>query len=325
MNTRMPDFEYIQPETVVQVCSMLSQQPGAAVLAGGTDLLVNLKHGFIKPPILIDLRKITGLNLIELTAEGARIGPLATLKKLSTHPAIVAKLPALATAALAVGSYHHQVMGTLGGNICQGNRCSFLNQSAAWRQARPACHKTGGAVCHVVPGSDRCYACYHGELAPVLVTLGALASLTGVDGSRKILIEDLFTGEGKTPIEKAIDEIITGIDIPAEAMSGESLYLKSAIRGSIDFPVLGLALWHSPESKRYRICYTGVGTRPVRAGRVERLLEGHDLHGDLVDEACELATEEAQPVKNTSCPPSAKRHLMKRMLCRVLNQVMGES
>jgi 4-hydroxybenzoyl-CoA reductase subunit beta len=325
MNARMPEFEYIRPETVEQVCLLLSQRPGAAVLAGGTDLLVNLKHGIIKPPILIDLRKITGLDFIEFAAEGVSIGPLTTLKKLFTHSGIVAKLPALAAAASVVGSYHHQVMGTLGGNICQKTRCSFLNQSAAWRMARPACLKTGGTICHVIPGSDRCYACYHGELAPVLIALGARANLTGVDGPRQVLIEDLFTRDGQNPIDLSGDEIITGIDIPADAMSGESLYLKSAVRGSIDFPVIGLALWYSPAGKRYRICYTGVGTRPVRAGRVERLLEGHDLLGGLVDEACEIATEEAEPVKNTSCPPSVKRDLMKRMLRRALNQVLGES
>ena len=324
MITRMPEFEYVQAETVQEVSSILSQRPGAAVLAGGTDLLVNLKHGLIKPPILVDLKKINGLDLIELSPAGASIGPLATLKKLYTHSGIAAKLPALATAASVIGSYHHQVMGTLGGNICQGNRCLFLNQSPGWRQARAACHKTGGTICHVVPGSDRCYACYHGELAPVLVSMGAWVNLSGVQGPRRILIEDLFSGKGKNPINKSVDEIITGIDIPAEAMNGKSLYLKSAVRGSIDFPVLGLALWYSSEGKRYRICFTGADTRPVKAGRAEKLLEGHDLRKDLVEEACELASEEAKPVKNTSCPPSEKRHLMRLMLYRALNQVMGE-
>jgi CO/xanthine dehydrogenase FAD-binding subunit len=117
---------------------------GSVLLAGGTDLLVNMKHRVIQPKRLINLKAIPKLTYILNGQDGLRIGTLTTLHDLGSSPVIKERYPVLSQAANEVGAYAHQTMGTLGGNLCQGNRCRFYNQSVFWRSVRPSCYKAGG-------------------------------------------------------------------------------------------------------------------------------------------------------------------------------------
>ena len=192
---RLPKFEYFEPKDLKEAVSLLENEPSAKILAGGTDLLVNMKHKVECPATIVNIKRIEGLDYIRQDHRGVRIGALTTLKRLYTTPMICEKLPGLAEAAAAVGSYHHQAMGTLAGNICQQNRCKFFNQSKQWRSSRPICYKAGGEICHVVNKKEVCYSSYCGDVAPALLVLNAGIVLTGPEGSKEMALEAFFSGE----------------------------------------------------------------------------------------------------------------------------------
>jgi len=319
----LPKFAYREPETIQAASALLASVSDARILSGGTDLLVNMKNGFVTPSAVINLKRIPGLNAIRFDKDGLNIGPLATLKSLYTNPELTAKLPGLAAAAASVGSYHHQVMGTVGGNLCQENRCFFLNQSHWWRSSRPACLKTGGDICHVVKNSTSCFACYHGDLAPVLMVLEAEVHLTGGCGVRSCLVEKLFSGQGQIPLTLQPGEIVSGITIPGKSMTGRCGYHKLSDRGSIDFPIIGAAFWASGEDRTYRICLTAVDRKPVRAEHAEAFLAGRDLDEGVIRQAAALAAKAAHPVSNTAYSPAYKKLVLQQALARVMRQVMG--
>jgi 4-hydroxybenzoyl-CoA reductase subunit beta len=295
------------------------EDPGAKVFAGGTDLLVNMKNRVEVPTTLVNIKKIKGLDTIRAEKGTLRIGALATLKKVAEDPLISERVPVLAQAAASVGSYHHQIMGTIGGNLCQQNRCKFFNQSQWWRSANAPCLKVGGQVCHVVRKQESCYSSYCGDLAPALLVLEAKVLFQGNKGLREVPLPDLFSGDGRAPLALERGEILTEVIIPAAA-EGFSAYVKFANRESIDFPIVGLAFQTSPEKKEYRLAFTAVDRRPVRGPKVESFLNGKALPPEVVEEAVRLASKEAAPVRNSLYAPSYKRSLMGRLLRGVLKQ-----
>jgi 4-hydroxybenzoyl-CoA reductase subunit beta len=211
---RLPKFNYLEPESIEEASSLLLENPEAKVFAGGTDLLVNMKHRVEAPAALVNIKKIKGLDTIRPENGALRIGALTPLKKIYQDPAISEKASILAQAASSVGSYHHQVMGTIGGNLCQQNRCKFYNQSQWWRSANAPCLKVGGAVCHVVQKMEACWSSYCGDLAPALLVLEAKVLLQGNKGSREILLQNLFSGDGCAPLALERGEILTEVIVP---------------------------------------------------------------------------------------------------------------
>ena len=322
---RLPKFEYFKPKDLKEAVAYLQNEPFAKILAGGTDLLVNMKHRVECPPALVNLKDIGTLNYIRRDNGTVRIGALTPLKQIYTSPLISEKLPGLAQAAAAVGSYHHQVMGTLGGNICQQNRCKFFNQSRPWRSSRPTCFKAGGEICHVVNKKEICYSSYCGDVAPALLVLKAKIVLTGPEDSREITIENLFSGDGKNPLNLNAGEILTEIIIPREAMQGFSIYIKFANRESIDFPIVGAASWVSREHKEYRIAFTAVDRKPIRARPAEAFLKGKDLKAETIDAASALAAKEARPVRTSVYAPAYKRRLMGLLFKEAVSRSMRRS
>jgi len=315
---RLPKFKYLEPQSVEEASSRLLDDPGAKVFAGGTDLLVNMKHRIELPATLLNLKKLKGLDAIRPDNGALRIGALTSLKKMSQHPGILEKVPVLAQAASSVGSYHHQVMGTIGGNLCQQNRCKFFNQSQWWRSANAPCLKVGGEVCHVVQKQEACYSSYCGDLAPALLVLEAKVLLQKSRDSREIPLQSLFSGDGRVPLTLERGEILTEVIIPTASMGGFSTYVKFANRESIDFPIVGLAFLSLAEKREYRLAFTAVDRRPVRGQKVESFLNSRPLAPEVVEEAAQLASKEASPVKNSLYSPSYKRTLMGRLLRSVL-------
>jgi 4-hydroxybenzoyl-CoA reductase subunit beta len=240
-------------------------------------------------------------------------------------PFIAEKLPALARAASFVGSFHHQTMGTMAGNLCQQNRCKYYNQSQWWRSARPTCYKAGGEICHVVNKKGTCYASYCGDSAPALLVMNARVGIQGTAGSREIPLAELFSGDGKAPLNLNKGEILTEIIIPADTADGMSSYAKYANRESIDFPIVGAAFWGSTEKKAYRVAFTAVDKSPVRGHRIEAFLDGEDLSQAIVAEASKLASKEATPVKNSIFSPGHKRKMMGILFQSAVNEATRRS
>jgi 4-hydroxybenzoyl-CoA reductase subunit beta len=322
---RLPKFEYFEPETVKEAVSILQNEPAAKILAGGTDLLVNMKHRVERPPVLVNIKRLHDLDYVRQNNGDIRIGALTPLKKLYMTSLVMAKLPGLAQAASSVGSYHHQVMGTLAGNICQQNRCKFFNQSQWWRSSKPTCFKAGGEICHVVNKKEICYSTYCGDMAPALLVMNARIALTGPGGSRELPIEDLFSEDGKTPLRLNQGEILTEIILPAESASGICRYQKFANRDSIDFPIVGTALWASAEKKEYRVAFTAVDRKPLRAHQIEAFLNGKTPDQNTIKKASDLAAGEAKLVKTSVYSPSHKRRMMGLLFQSAVNEAMRRS
>lgn len=319
---RLSKFEYREPTNVKEASAILRDSPEAKILAGGTDLLVNMKHGVETPSVIVNIKKISGLDAIRKDNGAISIGSLTSLKRIYETALIREKTPALAKAASSVGSYHHQTMGTIGGNICQQNRCKFYNQSRWWRSSKAPCIKVGGKTCHVVNKKGACFSSYCGDVAPALLVLNATAHLESDQGVRETSAESLFSGDGKTPLLLNAGEVLTEIVIHEEAMSGFSVYTKFANRESIDFPIVGVALWASIEEKEYRVSFTAVDRKPFRAKSVEDFLKGKDFNDDMVEEVSHLASKEATTTKTSSYSPAYKRRMMGLLLKSAMNEVM---
>ena len=311
---RLPKFKYFEPKDINEAVSILQNEPAARILAGGTDLLVNMKHRVDCPPVVVNIKRIADLNYIRQDNGEIRIGALTPLKRIYMAAPVKDNLPGLAQAASAVGSYHHQVMGTFGGNICQQNRCKFFNQSQWWRSSRPTCFKAGGEICHVVNKKEISYSTYCGDLAPALLALNAGIRVAGNGGEREFSIQELFTGNGKTPLNLNSAEIITEIVIPGETAKGVLTYMKFANRESIDFPIVGIAFWASREQNEYRVAFTAVDRKPLRGLNIETYLQGKELSDENIIEACDLAAKEAKPVKTSVYSASHKRKMMGLLL-----------
>lgn len=311
---RLPRFEYFEPTEIHEAVSILQNEPAARILAGGTDLLVNMKHRVESPPAVVNIKRIADLDYIRQDNGNFRIGALTLLKRLYMNEPVKNNLPGLAQAASAVGSYHHQVMGTVGGNVCQQNRCKYFNQSQWWRSARPTCFKAGGEICHVLNQKEICHSTYCGDLAPALLVLNAAIKVAGRGGEREMSLQELFSGNGKAPLQLGAADIVTEIVIPAEAATGVLTYVKFANRGSIDFPIVGIAFWASAAQLEYRVAYTAVDRKPVRGANIEACLRGRVLSDENIAEACGLASKEAKPVKTSVYPASHKRKMMGLLL-----------
>ena len=319
---RLPKFDYTEPTSLEEACGILARTPSARILSGGTDLLVNMKHRVETLAILVNLKRIRGLDFVRGDKEGLRIGALAPLKKVATSAEVLKMAPALAKAAGAVGSYHHQVMGTIGGNICQQNRCKYFNQSRWWRSAREACFKAGGKLCHVVGQEGTCYSAYCGDVAPALLVLKAQALLQGPQVSRLIPLEDLYSGDGKAPLNLKRGEILSEFLIPGNGL-GQSVssYHKIANRGSIDFPILGFAFWGSRSDGEYRLAYTAVDRKPIRALKTEQELKGRKPEHIEWEQMKVFLSQDAKPVKTSLYSPAYKRELMGQVLKKTIQDL----
>jgi len=264
--TVLPDFTFYRPATVAEAVSLRANLPDSRVIAGGTDLIVNLRHGLGEPRALIDLSGIAELSTLVERSDGSfRIGGAVTLAAMAEHSAVKACFPALAKAALLVAGPSHRTAATLGGNLCQDTRCIFYNQSEWWRAANDYCLKYRGNRCHVVVKSDRCYATYHGDIAPVLMVHDAEVELVGPDGVRRQSVAEFFRETGADHLGLTAGEFVTAVTMPSRA-GWMADYAKVRIRDAIDFPLAGVAVAlkrHDARISDLRVAVTGSNSAPL--------------------------------------------------------------
>lgn len=321
---RLPKFEYLEPKSLKEAVKALAADPGGTLLlAGGTDLLVNMKHGVVQPKRLINLKVIPKLNYVLDGKDGIRIGALTTLHDLASSPLIQKRYPVLGQGAKEVASYTHQVMGTLSGNLCQGNRCRLYNQSIFWRSVRPACYKAGGEICHVVRKPKECHSTYCGDMAPVLIAMDAKIKLVSPVGERTLSLKRLYTHNGKKPLSLKKGEILKEIFVPSP--SGQTLYLKWRLRDSLEFPIVSLALHFEKnrENKidRTRIVFSGVGAGPVEASGAEKILRDGLLNTQTIEKASGQVMKEISPMRTSLTSPAYKRKMAGILLRQALEKI----
>jgi len=261
----LPSFSTLRPGTLAEAVSALAME-GAQALGGGTDLLPNLRRGLGEPTTLVDLSAVGELAGVALLSDGSlRIGAGTSLEAIAEHAAIRAGWPVVASAAALVAGPTHRVAATLGGNLCQDTRCVFYNQSEWWRSGNGYCLKHRGDKCHVVVKSDRCYATYHGDVAPALMVLDADVEIQGPAGQRRLPLRQLFQEDGAKRLTLAPGEILTALRVPP-AGGWRADYVKVRIRDAIDFPLAGIAVALKREGDRIaglRLAITGTNSAPL--------------------------------------------------------------
>jgi 4-hydroxybenzoyl-CoA reductase subunit beta len=303
----MPDFQYLRPTTAADAVAMRAANASSRYIAGGTDLLPNIRRGLVETGVVIDLGGIAELTHIELGKDALRIGAGTTLAAIAGDATIRAGFTALAEAAEAVAGPTHRTAATLGGNLCLDTRCVYYNQSEYWRESNNYCMKLKGDGCRVAKKSKRCYAAFSGDVAPALIALAAEVEMLSPRGSRRIAIADLYRDDGMAWLTLAADELLVGVHIPLSDGWSTS-YEKIRVRGAIDFPLAGVAVALKRKGDAIddlRIACTGVSSRPLA---VEGLAE---LAGKPLDAAA-LATITAQ----TEIAASAMRTTVVDMLYR---------
>jgi 4-hydroxybenzoyl-CoA reductase subunit beta len=234
----------------------------------------------------------------------------------------------LAQAARIVATPHLQWMGTLGGNLCQDTRCFYYNQSELWRDARPDCYKSGGALCQAIGGSERCHSAYQGDLAPLLIALEARARLVRNGQQRTIPLGALYTGKGENPIGLAPDEVLTEIEVPPQTGAWGADYQKLRYRGAMDYPLLGVAAVLSrnadrKECAKARIVLTAVASAPVMIEEAGQLLQGERLNEAIIARAAEAAYEAIHPVARIGSTPLYRRKMVRVLTRRAITRAWG--
>src|SRR5213596_3751335 len=237
---RLPFFRYRAPRTVREAAEMLADTSADTMLvAGGTDLLPNMKRRQQMPATLIGLRNVAELRGIS-NGEGLTVGAGVTLAALLRNTDVRAGYTALWQAAAQVATPPLRNMGTIGGNLCLDTRCNYYDQNYEWRKAIDFCMKKDGAICWVAPSSPRCLAVQSSDLVPVMVAIGAKFRLASTLGERIIDAAGFYNDDGIDYLKKRPDELLVDIHLPP-TNGWRASYQKLRRRGAFDFPVLGVA------------------------------------------------------------------------------------
>ena len=328
---RLHPFRYHRPRTIEEAVSLLAEFGDDAMpIAGGTDLMPNMKHRLFTPGHVVSLNGIGSMRGIGTCPSGdrVRIGALETLADVSSHPVVRRHFSGLADAAGLVAGPQLRNMGTIGGNVCLDTRCTYYNQTEFWRAALGYCLKKDGTVCHVTKVGRKCVAAHSADTPPNLIALGAGLSLTGPGGTREIDAGDFFVTDGIRNTRRAPDEIVTEITIPVNNGRHRSAYRKLRQRNSIDFPLLSVAVAGEFEEDGTVAGLTGVvsalGARPrVLAGWME-IAAGEPLRNGVIDALAERAWSQCRPLENAIVDAEWRRAMVPVYVKRALKGLAGD-
>ena len=327
---RLPRFRYLAPRSLDEAAAALADLgPEAAPLAGGTDLLPNMKRRQQTPATVVGLRGVGDLRARSGDpARGFTLGAMTRLSEIEGDRALAAAWPALARAASLVATPPLRNMGTLGGNLCLDTRCSYYDQSHEWREAIGFCMKKDGEVCWVAPGSPRCWAVSSSDTAPLLCALGAEVTLRSRGGERRLPVAELFADDGMRHLVRRPDELLTAVHLAAPRPGERATYLKLRRRDAFDFPVLGVAARVRLDAggvvESARIFMGGVGSRPHEAREAADFLAGRRLADEeVVREAARLAAQVAKPLQNTDFALGWRKQVAREYAARALRELRG--
>lgn len=318
--------EVVRPKTLdAAVDALACYGTAAQMIAGGTDLIPSMKQGLFVPRALIDLKGLRELDFIRFDPEhGLEIGALTTISTLAASPVIARQFPVLQEAAKTVASPLLRNMGTLGGNLCLDTRCLYYNQSGFWRGSLGGCIKKDGTICHVAPGSDVCWAVFSGDAAPALLALEATVELVSPRGRRQAPLEELYVNDGLVRLNKAADEIVTAVRVPAGNAGWSGAYRKLRIRQSIDYPLAGVAVVMHKHADGVcagaRIGLTAVNPAP-RLVPAAQLLDGQRYSSALVEQVAREAIRVGKPLKTSASTMEYRRHMVQVFVRRALTDL----
>ena len=333
----MPKFELSSPGTLAEVVAATARaNGGVSILAGGTDLIVHVKHGLRKPQHLVWLGKVTELRTFSFSPElGLRIGAMCTLDEIATSPALRQYYPEIAEAARSVASPAIRNRATVGGNLCQDTRCFYYNQSESWRSALGGCIKgelpsaANNSICHATPGLAKCAAAFCSDLAPLLIALGASVNLLNQNGARTIGLAELYRDDGANHLALKSGEVITEVLIPATQPNQFTAFRKLRDRRAIDFALVNVGLNVALDSdlicRNVKIVIGAVQSMPVEVETVGAILKDQRLTTELIHRAAEEAASVVTPVPNVGATVGYRKRMARVLVERALLEVRSRS
>jgi carbon-monoxide dehydrogenase medium subunit len=267
----MRRFEYFEPASLPEACALLARYQGRAQpLAGGTDLLVELKEQLRHADCVVNIKKIPGIDRLSFDAhDGLHIGALVTAREIELCSFILEKYASLAQAARELGSIQVRNRATIVGNVCRAS-----------------------------PSADA---------LPPLIADGAEITIHGPAGHKTLLLEEFFTGPGKTVLKH--DELVTAIRVPAPPPHTGKVYIKHGRRKAMELATVGVAVTLTPEGD-IRIVLGAVAPTPIRARKAEALLRGRKLDDARIERAAQAAAEEALPISNVRASAEYRREMV---------------
>jgi 4-hydroxybenzoyl-CoA reductase subunit beta len=326
---KLPEFEFIQPHSLKEACSILGEHDGkAALLAGGTALMVGLRYRLSKPAIVIDLKGLTALDYVGRSGSGGlAIGSMVTLETLEKSPLVLNEYAPLAQAAQLVAIPPIRHGATIGGNLCLDTRCIYYNQSEFWRSGLKACFKRGGDICHAVEKGRRCQAVYQGDLGSILIALEAEVKIASAKDEKVIPLAAFFTGRGEKPNVLKPDEILVEVRIPPFGHGATGAYEKLRVREGMDFPMAGVAVMvkksRSGTIEQAKMVLGAVGSSPIDVDKAAGLLEGQKPTDDLLQSVSREAVDRAQPVGNLAMDANYRRKMVGVLAKRALRRALA--
>jgi xanthine dehydrogenase YagS FAD-binding subunit len=321
-------FKHINATSIEETIALIRTYNGrACLMAGGTDLLGILKDEVlpIYPEAVINIKTIAGLDHFENNNGGFKIGALAKLVDVVSHPLVRKRFPILSQAAQAVATPEIRNMATLGGNICQDTRCWYYRYPHHMG-GRIICHRKGKGPCqavkgdsryHAIMGAKKCFAVCPSDTAIALSVLDAGLEITGSQGARHVSINDFFTNLGN--ILKT-DELLTGVHLPNPAAGAKQAFFKFTVRKPVDFAVVSVAAVgtrHNGICQELKIALGAVAPTPLRAREAEEMIRGKRVSEKRIKDAARLAVKQAKPMRMNAYKVGIARALVERALCAV--------
>ena len=319
----MDKFSYVNATSLKQVTSLLSDSGWGEVMliAGGTDLIGELKEYIETPKTLINLKTLPGMDSISTDADGLKIGALTTVADIAMHPTVQQHYTVLAQAAASVATPQIRNMGTLGGNLCQRPRCWY------YRDETVNCLKKGGDTCyaidglskyHAILGGDPVYIVHPSDIAPALIALNASLKIVGPEGDKMLKVEEFFTLPAANPFRENIlepNEIVVEVMVPKPQANTKSFYLKAREKGAPDFALASVAAVFDmlgQTCQTANVVLGGVAPAPWRSSEAETVLTGKIINENVSVNAGAEAVKNAQPMNDNAYKVTLTQNLVSR-------------
>ena len=326
----LPEFKLLRPRTTAEAIALLAQHAGSIrILAGGTDLLPSMQQKLFEPQYVLDVGRIAELKGIRRQFDGGvELGALTPLTDIEHSDVLRRHYPVLPEAAKTVASPVLRNMGTIGGNICLDTRCLWYNQSLQWRKSCAFCIKKDGDLCHVAPGGAKCWAVFSGDTPAALLCLDAEIEMASASGVRRVKLADFYTGLGDDYRRLQPDELVTRVFLPASSAGYRGAYRKLRIRGSIDYPLAGVAVVLKRSNGHIedaRVALTAVNPAPVLVKGATELLAGKPTTEEWAEAAAVLAAQTAKPLTTSALTPEYRREMIRVFTKRALLSLAAET
>ena len=319
----LPPHEFAKPSSLAESLALLKSATGEVkLLAGGTDVIFNMRARLFQPKILLSIRELPELQEVFELADGSlSMGAGCRLTDLERHPLVI-KYPGLVAGLRAVASRHVRNMGTLGGNLNLDTRCWYTNQTAEWREAKGPCLKTGEPVCHAIKSSDICVALNASDTAPALIALDAAVVLASVEGERTVQLTDYYTDDGLQHTLRRPDEIMLRVLVPPT--SDRMVYIKETARKGNDFAYATIAVradGQGEDCSRVSIVLGSLTTQPAILLEAAGIIATRGLNDAAIEAAIATVRDELGVLTNLYTPAAYKGRIARALVREALQQL----